>query len=218
MLIAGSVVATLLVTLVVLNLMPVGARIEHRIERLYELGSPQFFRSIGVLLGPPTLAGNRVEALQNGDEIFPVDAGRDPEREAHDHVRDLHLLVRRHGPRVRRRAVRARARRRARARAARLGRLAEDRRDARSRRCARRASRSSCTGRCTGITWRGSTTGRIGSCSSWMAASDSPAASASPTSGRATRRIPSTGVTATTAPKGRSSRRCRRRSSTTGPR
>jgi cardiolipin synthase A/B len=69
--IAGSVVATLLVTLIALNLMPVERRIEHRIERLYELGSPQFFRAIGVLLGPPTLAGNRVESLQNGDEIFP---------------------------------------------------------------------------------------------------------------------------------------------------
>jgi cardiolipin synthase len=69
-LVVGSVVATLLVTLVILNLMPVEQRIERRIDRLYELGSPQFYRSIGVLLGPPTLDGNVVESLQNGDEIF----------------------------------------------------------------------------------------------------------------------------------------------------
>ena len=70
--IVGSIVATLLVTLITLNLMPAERRIEHRLDRLYELGSPQFFRSIGVLLGPPVLAGNQVEALQNGDEIFPA--------------------------------------------------------------------------------------------------------------------------------------------------
>ena len=63
--------ATLVVTLVVVNLMPTQQRIEHRIERLYDTGSPDYFRSLGVLLGPPVLAGNRVEALQNGREIFP---------------------------------------------------------------------------------------------------------------------------------------------------
>jgi len=69
--VAGSVLATLVVTLVVVNLMPTQQRIEHRIERLYDTGSPDYFRSLGVLLGPPVLAGNRVEALQNGREIFP---------------------------------------------------------------------------------------------------------------------------------------------------
>jgi len=69
--VAGSVLATLVVTLVVVNVMPTQQRIEHRIERLYDTGSPDYFRSLGVLLGPPVLAGNRVEALQNGREIFP---------------------------------------------------------------------------------------------------------------------------------------------------
>jgi len=69
--VAGSVLATLVVTLVVVNLMPTQQRIEHRIERLYDTGSPDYFRSLGVLLGPPVLSGNRVEALQNGREIFP---------------------------------------------------------------------------------------------------------------------------------------------------
>jgi len=69
--VAGSMVATLAGTLAVLNLTPAEQQIEHRIERRYETGSPEYFRSMGVLLGPPVLAGNRVEALQNGREIFP---------------------------------------------------------------------------------------------------------------------------------------------------
>jgi cardiolipin synthase A/B len=69
--IAGSVLVTLLVTLVVLNLMPADQRIQQRVERLYATGSPEYFRALGVLLGPPVLDGNRVEALQNGREIFP---------------------------------------------------------------------------------------------------------------------------------------------------
>jgi cardiolipin synthase A/B len=32
---------------------------------------PRFGEELGVLLGPPFLAGNRHKALQNGDEIFP---------------------------------------------------------------------------------------------------------------------------------------------------
>ena len=70
--VAASVIATALVTLVILNLMPVEKRIDQRIEHRYALGSPQFFRSMGVLLGPPVVGGNRVDALQNGDEIFPA--------------------------------------------------------------------------------------------------------------------------------------------------
>ena len=72
MIIAASVIGTALVTLLVLNLMPSEKKIEHRIEHLYPVDSPQFFRSIGVLLGPPVAGGNRLQALQNGDEIFPA--------------------------------------------------------------------------------------------------------------------------------------------------
>jgi len=68
---AGIAAATLAVTFVALNLMPAEQRIEHKIERRYDTGSPEYFRSMSVLLGPPVLAGNRVEALQNGREIFP---------------------------------------------------------------------------------------------------------------------------------------------------
>jgi cardiolipin synthase A/B len=46
-------------------------RIERPIERLYDSRDPQFGRAMGVLLGPAILAGNRVDVLLNGDEIFP---------------------------------------------------------------------------------------------------------------------------------------------------
>jgi cardiolipin synthase len=69
--VVGSILATVVVTLVVTNLIPAQKRIEHRVERLYDTGSPDYYRSLGVLLGPPVVAGNRIEALQNGEEIFP---------------------------------------------------------------------------------------------------------------------------------------------------
>ena len=45
-------------------------KIEHPLERRYDTADPQFRRSIGVLLGPPVVEGNRVETLLNGDAIF----------------------------------------------------------------------------------------------------------------------------------------------------
>jgi cardiolipin synthase len=47
-------------------------QIRQRIEHRYPVSDPQFFRSMSVLLGPPMLAGNRVDTLLNGDEIFPA--------------------------------------------------------------------------------------------------------------------------------------------------
>jgi cardiolipin synthase len=46
-------------------------KIDRRIERLYSLDDPRFMHELGVLLGPPFLAGTRVQALLNGDQIFP---------------------------------------------------------------------------------------------------------------------------------------------------
>lgn len=47
-------------------------RIDEKIERLYSIDDPAFQRSMGVLLGPALLGGNRVEELLNGDRIFPA--------------------------------------------------------------------------------------------------------------------------------------------------
>lgn len=61
-----------LLVLLAANLSSSEKKIEHQIEHLYAVGEPQFIRSMGMLLGPALLAGNRVTALRNGDQIFPA--------------------------------------------------------------------------------------------------------------------------------------------------
>jgi cardiolipin synthase A/B len=46
--------------------------IEHPIPRLYGAEDAQFARTMGALLGPGILEGNRLEVLLNGDQIFPA--------------------------------------------------------------------------------------------------------------------------------------------------
>jgi cardiolipin synthase len=45
--------------------------IDEDVPSLYPVADPQFLRSMNVLLGPPLVGGNRVQALVNGDRIFP---------------------------------------------------------------------------------------------------------------------------------------------------
>ena len=68
---AIAVGVTLAVGLVALMLKTGEKKIEQTIARLYDAKDDQFGRAMGVLLGPPNIAGNRFEALLNGDEIFP---------------------------------------------------------------------------------------------------------------------------------------------------
>jgi len=63
---------TLVGGVLALNFMPGETQIETRLSRLYDTDDPQFRRSLGVLLGPPILEGNKVEVLLNGDQIFPA--------------------------------------------------------------------------------------------------------------------------------------------------
>lgn len=70
-LIVVTVAVTLVAILVIANLTSGEKKIEHKIDRLYASDSPQFIRSMGLLLGPPVVGGNRFEVLVNGDEIFP---------------------------------------------------------------------------------------------------------------------------------------------------
>jgi cardiolipin synthase len=67
-----AVVATLVLTLIVANLTEGEKKIDTDVKRLYSVTDPQYLRSMGVLLGPAILHGNRVEHLQNGDLIFPA--------------------------------------------------------------------------------------------------------------------------------------------------
>ena len=68
---AIAVGATLAVGLVALMFKTGEKKIEHTIARLYDAKDDQFSRAMGVLLGPPNIAGNRFDVLLNGDEIFP---------------------------------------------------------------------------------------------------------------------------------------------------
>ena len=53
------------------NLATTEKRLLYRPRRLYTSGDADFRRALGILLGPPLVAGNRGTTLINGDRIFP---------------------------------------------------------------------------------------------------------------------------------------------------
>lgn len=67
----GIIFFSILATIIALNFTSGEKKIDKRISELYSISSPQFQRSMGNLLGPPLVPGNRVQALYNGDQIFP---------------------------------------------------------------------------------------------------------------------------------------------------
>lgn len=67
-----GVVLALLAGLLYVNLSAGERRVTHEIPHLYPVDDPQFFRAMGMLLGPDIVRGNRIQALNNGDEIFPA--------------------------------------------------------------------------------------------------------------------------------------------------
>ena len=71
MTIALAVALALLAALLYVNLSAGERRVSHEIPHLYPVDDPQFFRAMGLLLGPDIVGGNRVQALVNGDQIFP---------------------------------------------------------------------------------------------------------------------------------------------------
>jgi cardiolipin synthase len=70
------VLTTLLVTAFVLwigaNLATTEKRLLYRPRRLYTSGDADFRRALGILLGPPLVAGNQVTSLVNGAQIYPA--------------------------------------------------------------------------------------------------------------------------------------------------
>ena len=68
----STVVVTLFVTLLFLNLRAGEKQIRYELAHRFAVSDPQFVRSMNHLLGPGLIAGNRIKALQNGDEIFPA--------------------------------------------------------------------------------------------------------------------------------------------------
>ena len=69
---AIAVVLTVVAGLIALNFRTGEKEIEQTVARLYATSDPQFDRSMGVLLGPPIVDGNRFDVLLNGDMIFPA--------------------------------------------------------------------------------------------------------------------------------------------------
>jgi cardiolipin synthase len=63
--------ATAVALILGFNLMRGEKKVAPEIAHLYSIRDPQFQRTMGVLLGPVILPGNRFEELVNGDAIFP---------------------------------------------------------------------------------------------------------------------------------------------------
>jgi cardiolipin synthase len=70
--VAATFAATTLLVLLVANLALGDKRIDQQVPVLYPVEDAQFRRSLNVILGPQMIAGNRVEALVNGERIFPA--------------------------------------------------------------------------------------------------------------------------------------------------
>jgi cardiolipin synthase len=67
------VLVTAVVTVLAVNAFSASdTRIKRSFEHRHDVAHPQFVRSMGVLLGPALVEGNRAETLLNGDEIFPA--------------------------------------------------------------------------------------------------------------------------------------------------
>ena len=67
-----TVVITAIVVVLLLNLSLGDKQVDRKIESLYSIAEAQFARTMGVMLGPALIAGNRAEVLLNGQEIFPA--------------------------------------------------------------------------------------------------------------------------------------------------
>ncbi len=61
----------IVVGLLTINFTAGERQVERHLAREYGLSDPQFMRAMGSLLGPGVVGGNKVEALMNGNEIFP---------------------------------------------------------------------------------------------------------------------------------------------------
>ena len=70
--ILATVLATLALVLLVANFSTGEKKVKQDIPRLYQVSDMQFQRSMGVMLGPSIVAGNKVEPLLNGVQIFPA--------------------------------------------------------------------------------------------------------------------------------------------------
>ena len=66
------IAATLLVGLLLVNFSVGEKKVDTDIQHIYAVDDPQFLRSMGLLLGPSILEGNKADELVDGDRIFPA--------------------------------------------------------------------------------------------------------------------------------------------------
>ena len=67
-----TIALTILGVVVAMNFATPEKKIDKKVEHRHAVADPQFQREMSVLLGPSIVPGNRVEAFQNGDAIFPA--------------------------------------------------------------------------------------------------------------------------------------------------
>ena len=66
-------ILTATLTIVCLSLFSTSEKeVKRNIKHEYGIDDPQFIRTMGVLLGPALVEGNKVDTLLNGDQIFPA--------------------------------------------------------------------------------------------------------------------------------------------------
>ncbi|GAB3337173.1 phospholipase D-like domain-containing protein [Marilutibacter aestuarii] len=73
--IIATVAATVVAVVIWMNFATPEKALERRVAHHYAVSDPEFKREMSVLLGPSILPGNRVTALNNGEEIFPAMLG-----------------------------------------------------------------------------------------------------------------------------------------------
>jgi cardiolipin synthase len=69
---AASILGTALAVLLIANLSLGDKKVDEKVDTLYAVADLQFQRTMGVMLGPAIVPGNRAQVLLNGDEIFPA--------------------------------------------------------------------------------------------------------------------------------------------------
>ncbi len=67
-----TALVTVIAVVLAMNFATPEKKLERKTEHRYAIADPQYRREMSVLLGPSIVSGNRVEDLQNGDEIFPA--------------------------------------------------------------------------------------------------------------------------------------------------
>ena len=64
--------ASAITMVIVLNFESGEKKIKHAVDKRYSIDDPQILRSMGALLGPAIVPGNRAQTLVNGDQILPA--------------------------------------------------------------------------------------------------------------------------------------------------